>query len=47
MAEQNKMSHGTVRDRTEEMNTNPEIAITELEVPAEHQRQQYRKKHKY
>jgi hypothetical protein len=37
VAEQNKMDHGTVSNHTEETNTNPEIAITEPEVPAEHQ----------
>jgi hypothetical protein len=37
VAEQNKMDHGTVSNHTEEMETNPEIAITEPEVPAEHQ----------
>jgi hypothetical protein len=37
VAEQNKMGHGTVSNRTKEMDTNPEIAITEPEVPTEHQ----------
>ncbi len=37
VAEQNKMDHGTASNRTKEMDTNPEIAITEPEVPAEHQ----------
>ncbi len=37
VAEQNEMDHGTVSDHTEEMETKPEIAITEPEVPAEHQ----------
>jgi hypothetical protein len=37
VAEQNKMDHGTVSNHTEEMNTYPEISITEPEVPTEHQ----------
>jgi hypothetical protein len=37
VAEQNKMDHGTVSNCTKEMDTNPEISITELEVPVEHQ----------
>jgi hypothetical protein len=37
VAEQNQMDHGTVSNCTKEMDTNPEIAITEPEVPTEHQ----------
>jgi hypothetical protein len=37
VAEQNKMDHGTVSKRTKEIDTNPENAITEPEVPTEHQ----------
>jgi hypothetical protein len=37
VAEQNKIDHGTVSNRTKEMDTNPEISLTDPEVPAEHQ----------
>ncbi len=37
VAEHNKMDHGTVSNCTEEMDTNPEVAVTDQEVPAEHQ----------